>query len=108
MAPCLREKYHAGPCNPFSDSPPNTEQPKTRNATVPFAVAVPHSDDYLGKLVVARDAQGGIVTVGKCVAYTDRPTLTIQDVSGKQVHWIADLCEAVALDLKAVEALIHQ
>lgn len=40
-------------------------------------------------------SDGGVHAVGRVIAYTDRPTVTILTVSGDRVSWIADLCRPV-------------
>jgi len=53
--------------------------------------------DYLGKVVAVRTLQGDLVALGQCVGYTDRPTINVNGMDGKQTHWIADLCEVIEL-----------
>ena len=63
-------------------------------------------DQYLGKYVAIRTAQGDLVDVGQCISYTDRPTIGVNTLDGKQVDWIADLCEVLPLKDDVVEALV--
>ena len=37
-------------------------------------------------------AGGGTFGSGRVIAYTDRPTLTIERADGTRFSWIADLC----------------
>lgn len=94
--PCLRKKYHTGPCNPFSDAGPEE-----------IAKPAKPADNYLNKLVVAYTTQGQVHFVGRCVSYTDRPTLQVRLPDGTQVSWVADLCKPVELPLEAVEKLLN-
>ena len=48
---------------------------------------------YLGKILVARTAQGTLVAVGRCVSYCDSPMVNIQAADGTQTHWRANMCE---------------
>lgn len=52
--------------------------------------------EYLGKLVVARTAQGGLAGVGSCFSYCEAPTVALRTPDGKTFHWRADLCEVIA------------
>lgn len=49
---------------------------------------------HLGKRVTARTATGDIVATGKMIAYSGEPMVGIEDDDGKQIWWVARLCEA--------------
>lgn len=49
----------------------------------------------LGRLVVARFADGTFSGVGRCIAYCDAPTVAILTAEGKTIHWRADMCEII-------------
>ncbi len=63
-----------------------------------------NADAYLGKMVVARSAQGDLVGVGKCVGFCDSPTVTINTKDG-QIHYRADMCQVVPLKEDEIVAL---
>lgn len=51
----------------------------------------------LGKLAIARTAQGELIGVGKIIGYVDAPTVTIElPNNGRQISWRADMTEVVA------------
>lgn len=48
--------------------------------------------------VAARYAIGDAVHArGKVIAYTDQPTVVIEEPDGTRVSWLASLCEPIAL-----------
>ena len=50
-----------------------------------------------GAIVEAQYGAGaGIHATGRVIAYTDRPTVTIETDDGRRVTWIADMCEPVS------------
>ena len=53
---------------------------------------------FLGKIVVARTAQGERHIVGIVVSYCDAPTVNIRRPNGTQANWRADLCEVLPID----------
>lgn len=63
------------------------------------------ADRFLGKLVVARTGPGELHAVGKCVAYAEFPTVTLQLPNGDQMHWAAHLCRVVDMSQEEVDAL---
>lgn len=63
------------------------------------------SDRYLGKILVAKFGTGGFNFAGRCIAYCDAPTVTVEPADGKQAHWRADLTEVV-VDNEEVALLI--
>jgi len=52
----------------------------------------------VGKIVVARTAQGERHAVGIVVSYCDVPTVNIRKPDGTQLIWRADLCEVLSID----------
>jgi hypothetical protein len=62
--------------------------------------------DYLNKIYVARTGQGSIHAVGRCVAYTEHPTVQLVLANGEQIHWRADMCELLTEDQTLVEMLV--
>jgi hypothetical protein len=65
---------------------------------------------HLGQRVRAHFASRGldgrfeVAWEGQMLGYTDYPTAMIQLADGKQVHWVAYLCEAVEESLTLDEA----
>lgn len=43
----------------------------------------------------------GTFTTGRVIAYTDRPTVTIERDDGTRAHWLAELCEPTGHQLRA-------
>ena len=64
------------------------------------------ANQYLGKLVIARTAQGAFQFVGKCVAYCDAPTVTVNQPDGTQAHWRADMVEVLEVPQEVIAALL--
>ena len=56
----------------------------------------PVNENTLGKLIIARTAQGAIMAVGQQVSWTDGPTVSIRKPNGERIFWRADLCEVIA------------
>ena len=52
----------------------------------------PTNAKLVGKRVKAYYGPGGFRGEGRVVAYTDRPTFTIETDYGEHFNWIADLC----------------
>ena len=48
--------------------------------------------DLIGERVKAYGGSTGVRGEGRVVAYTDRPTFTIETDDGERFNWIADLC----------------
>ena len=46
----------------------------------------------LGKVVIAKTAPGAHAFTGIVLCYTDQPTYTIIDESGRERSWVASLC----------------
>ena len=62
--------------------------------------------NYIGKLVVARTAQGDLVAVGRCVSFVDAPTVGINTNDGHQIHWRADMVRVIDnLSTEEVDAI---
>lgn len=100
-SPCLREKYHEGGCNPYSNTAPLAQQAKGNPAT---------EDDvnkYLGKLVVGRTATGQVQFVGRVMAYVGKPTLQVRMLDGTQVPWVAEMCEVIQIAPEAVAKMFE-
>jgi hypothetical protein len=67
-------------------------------------MAAPRAED-LGKLIVVRDGQGGLKSVGKAIAYCDHPTVIVEMTNGTRIQWAAHLCEVLTLADDVVEQL---
>ena len=93
--PCMRDLGHLGPCNPFQGDEGGR-------------LSVNAGDNYLGKLLVGRTAQGQVQFVGKCVTYTDKPTVAVRLLDDTQVTWLAELCQVVELEPAAIECLLRR
>ncbi|HEV1286521.1 MAG TPA: hypothetical protein VNU44_14465 [Bryobacteraceae bacterium] len=55
-------------------------------------------DKFLGKLVVCRTAQGDFVTAGRCICYSEAPTVTVVNAKGERTYWRADLTNVLVED----------
>lgn len=64
------------------------------------------SDEFLGRMVVARTADGSFHFVGRCISYCYAPTVGIVLPDGTRKHWRADMCQVVDLCGEAVLALV--
>jgi hypothetical protein len=62
-------------------------------------------DEHLGKVLALRTAQGGFQAIGKCIAYCEVPTVTVETVDGKQIYWRADLSKVVELSQDEIAGL---
>jgi len=51
--------------------------------------------DDIGKIVVVKNYQGGVVGRGTMVCYTDKPTCSVNTVDGSQIHWHAETVEEI-------------
>lgn len=66
------------------------------------------SEQFLNKILAARTAQGDLQAVGRCISFTDLPTVGIRTRDGQQCNWIASLCEVVTEDPALADALFPQ
>jgi len=66
------------------------------------------SEQFLNKILAARTAQGDLQAVGRCISFTDLPTVGIRARDGQQCNWIASLCEVVTEDPVLADALFPQ
>ena len=62
-------------------------------------------EQYLGKVLVLRDAQGGLVGVGRCMVYCDAPTVMIETSDGKKIHWRADMANDLHVEKDVLDVL---
>lgn len=65
-------------------------------------------EKYLGKLVVARTKLGAFQFVGRCVSYTDAPTVQVVLPNGQRASWRADLVDVVEIPAEAIGKLIPE
>lgn len=49
--------------------------------------------DKLTKVYEVKTCSGVSLGLHRAIAYFDFPTFTLEDVSGKQIHWREDLCK---------------
>lgn len=66
-----------------------------------------NAEKYLGKLVIARTAQGEFKFIGKCISICDAPTIGINLRDGERAHWRVDMVEVVDLPKEAIDALLE-
>ena len=66
----------------------------------------PEADRLLTKIVVARTVFGRFQAVGRCIAYCNAPMVEIMLPNGKQVHWRADMVEALDIPDDVANALL--
>ncbi len=52
----------------------------------------------LNKIVMVRTGPGTELGLHRVVAYIDRPTFSLEPVSGLQLHWVAELCREATKD----------
>lgn len=65
------------------------------------------SEQYLGKLLVAKTAQGKVNFVGVCQSYCEAPTVGIRCLDGTWGNWRADMCEIVEMDERAATMILR-